>query len=334
MMNITAKAVRPTSPAPASALPLALAGLVGALLAMLGGTGAWGEGLNLPQSAKATFENDKAPARYNLPIGPYAEGVLPTERYEGRVTTQSWRLPDGTLTPLQLIAPLRAQLRESGYTIRLDCAASTCGGFDFRFAIPVVDAPDMEVSLSDFHFLSASREGSAVTVLTSRTRVSSFLQIVRVSAQGSEALSLSASGKTPVSQAPPPQLGTDSLPLAQSLTSRGYVVLSDLEFKTGSSALGDKTFASLTALADYLRAHPDHRVVLVGHTDSVGKLESNIALSRKRAASVVARLRDRHDIPKARISAQGVGYLSPLTTNSTEAGREQNRRVEAILLSP
>ncbi len=74
------------------------------------------------------------------------------------------------------------------------------------------------------------------------------------------------------------------------------------------------------------------RIMLVGHTDSVGGLDPNIALSRDRAASVRQRLIDAYGVAPNRLEAQGMGYLAPIASNLTAQGRETNRRVEAVLL--
>ncbi len=92
-------------------------------------------------------------------------------------------------------------------------------------------------------------------------------------------------------------------------------------------------FDSLRQLSDYLKERPDARIALVGHTDAVGALDSNIALSRRRAASVVRRLVDKYGVPRTQITADGVGYLAPRASNQTDAGRALNRRVEVILTS-
>jgi OOP family OmpA-OmpF porin len=72
-------------------------------------------------------------------------------------------------------------------------------------------------------------------------------------------------------------------------------------------------------------------VALVGHTDAEGGLAANIDLSRRRAAAVRDRLVAQHGIAAERLSAEGVGWLAPRATNATEAGREANRRVEAVV---
>ena len=75
------------------------------------------------------------------------------------------------------------------------------------------------------------------------------------------------------------------------------------------------------------------RIALVGHTDNIGGLDGNIALSVSRAQAVRERLITQYAISPDRLEARGMGYLSPHTTNTTEAGREANRRVEAVVLA-
>ena len=120
---------------------------------------------------------------------------------------------------------------------------------------------------------------------------------------------------------------------AQALEATGAVALDDLAFEPGSSRLGPGDFASLAELADFLRASPERRVVLVGHTDASGSLAANTALSRARATAVRDRLIADFAVPAGQVSAEGAGYLAPRDTNLTEEGRARNRRVEVILTS-
>ena len=98
--------------------------------------------------------------------------------------------------------------------------------------------------------------------------------------------------------------------------------------------MGTGPFKSLSALADFLRTTPSASIILVGHSDAVGELSKNIELSKNRAQAVVDRLIKDYGIDQTRISAQGIGFLSPKTNNSTEKSRKKNRRVEAILIMP
>ncbi len=74
-------------------------------------------------------------------------------------------------------------------------------------------------------------------------------------------------------------------------------------------------------------------MALVGHTDFAGALDSNIALSKKRAASVADRLVQSYGVNRTQLDPEGVGYLAPRATNQTDAGRTQNRRVEVMITS-
>lgn len=69
---------------------------------------------------------------------------------------------------------------------------------------------------------------------------------------------------------------------------------------------------------------------VVGHTDNVGTLESNMKLSQDRAAAVVNALTGSYGISSARLKACGDGPTAPVTSNDAEAGRALNRRVELV----
>jgi OOP family OmpA-OmpF porin len=72
-------------------------------------------------------------------------------------------------------------------------------------------------------------------------------------------------------------------------------------------------------------------VMIVGHTDNVGKREFNINLSAKRAAAVKAYMAERGVDPE-RILTRGEGPDSPIADNKTRGGRAQNRRIEFTII--
>ena len=287
--------------------------------------------LTLPPSARLTAERDTAPDIYAAPVSVFKDNEVQTLRIEGDVKRSAWRIEIAGATPLQILRPLRRELEAEGYTILLDCDASSCGGFDFRFAIETLPAPNMYVDIRSYQFITAlkgttSAPENVVTILTSTETSSAYVQIIQADAP------LSDRGASTPRQAAVASGAPDANGLAQGLLDRGHVVLSALEFDSGTSSLGNKTFAALENLAAFLKAQPEVQVVLVGHTDSVGLLEPNIALSRSRAESVRQRLINQYGVPEDRIDAHGMGYLAPIATNLTAQGREANRRVEAVLL--
>lgn len=277
--------------------------------------------LTLPDSARQVSERISPLDSYDMPIGPFADGSVPVRPVEGRVERITWRLQAGSSTTLQLLVPLRDHLLAQGYDIVFECEARSCGGFDFRFAIEVVPTPDMNVSINDYRFLSATRGEEVLTLLVSRSPPDGYLQMIRV---------------TPQDVKPPPLVVEETVRgaggLLSDLTRDGHVILDDLSFESGAVALGEGPFASLALLAAYLADNPGARLALVGHTDDTGDLQANIDVSTRRAQAVRTRLIERHGVAPDRVQAQGVGYLAPLTSNVTPEGRELNRRVEAVLL--
>lgn len=113
-------------------------------------------------------------------------------------------------------------------------------------------------------------------------------------------------------------------------TKRGMVMtLSDVLFDTGAATLKPGADLALNRLADFMRQNPDIRIMIEGHTDSRGAAEYNQELSMRRARSVADALAGR-GVTGERVEAIGRGEDYPVASNDTNAGRQQNRRVEVI----
>lgn len=114
-------------------------------------------------------------------------------------------------------------------------------------------------------------------------------------------------------------------------TERGLMLtLGDVLFETGKADLKPGAVLDLDQLARFLGNYPERSAVIEGHTDSTGSEDFNLALSQRRAESVRAYL-VRQGVEPARITATGMGEGAPVASNSTDAGRQQNRRVEVII---
>ncbi|MEJ6405052.1 OmpA family protein [Yoonia sp. 2307UL14-13] len=289
--------------------------------------------LNFPSNASLQREVTGDLDSYALPIGIWDKGVMPTEVVEGQMTRQAWRIGAQSLTTLQMLRPLREQLRNDRFRVIFECQTEACGGFDFRFGTKTLPPPEMQINLGDFRFLAARRivEGGTeyVSLFVSKTAQAGFVQVTRVGPPEEDAAPL----VTTTAPALRGGVTTDASGLVQKLEAVGHAVLDDLQFETGSSQLGEGPFASLDALADHLAATPDLTVALVGHTDASGSLDANIALSKRRAATVLERLVSEYGITRTRLAAEGMGYLAPIDSNATDEGRDANRRVEVIVTS-
>lgn len=113
-------------------------------------------------------------------------------------------------------------------------------------------------------------------------------------------------------------------------TDRGLVLtLGDVLFDTGRATLKPGADREMDRLAQALKDNSNTRVIIEGHTDSVGSDDYNMALSERRADAVADALRTR-GVPSDRYEVKGLGKSFPVASNDTQAGRQQNRRVEIV----
>jgi len=115
-------------------------------------------------------------------------------------------------------------------------------------------------------------------------------------------------------------------------TERGLVyTLGDVLFEFNEAELKPAAMQKLYPLVTLLRENPKRDILIEGHTDSVGSDPYNIELSQRRATAVRNFLVE-NGIAPDRINAHGYGKAYPVSTNTSAAGREQNRRVEVVVL--
>ena len=117
--------------------------------------------------------------------------------------------------------------------------------------------------------------------------------------------------------------------IASGLRTEGAVALYGLLFETDQAVLRAESGTQLDEMAAFLKREKA-RVFIVGHTDTLGALDYNLSLSDRRARAVQAALQSR-GVPAAQMAARGIGPLSPVATNTSDAGRAKNRRVELVL---
>jgi len=101
-------------------------------------------------------------------------------------------------------------------------------------------------------------------------------------------------------------------------------------FRTASSVVDPGFRPALRTVSESLRRHPASTVRVVGHTDNVGSAAYNNQLSAERAMAVAREL-VASGTAASRITVSGRGFNEPITSNSSAAGRAQNRRVEIVI---
>ena len=115
-------------------------------------------------------------------------------------------------------------------------------------------------------------------------------------------------------------------------TAQGLVVtLEDVLFEVNGADLQPGAQPQLLRLVEFLKLNPDRKVLIEGYTDSIGSSEYNLQLSLLRAESAQSFLVG-NGLPADRITAIGYGETRPEAPNDSATGRQQNRRVEVVIL--
>ncbi|MBW2569277.1 MAG: OmpA family protein [Deltaproteobacteria bacterium] len=118
--------------------------------------------------------------------------------------------------------------------------------------------------------------------------------------------------------------------LDENITANGHIAIYDILFDTGKSKIKSGSSVALRAVAEYLKAHASKKFLIVGHSDNVGNFDTNIKLSKERAKAVMSELITKYNVKPEQLNAYGDGSTAPVASNSTDAGRTKNRRVEVV----
>jgi outer membrane protein OmpA-like peptidoglycan-associated protein len=105
----------------------------------------------------------------------------------------------------------------------------------------------------------------------------------------------------------------------------------NLEFQTGKSVILESSYAALDNLAALMTKKPEFRLLIVGHTDNVGRYNSNLSLSQNRALAVKKYIASK-GIKESRMDTKWYGDTKPIGDNNTPEGRKKNRRVELTVI--
>lgn len=271
--------------------------------------------------AKTLIEADRDYDEKALFSGAFQKLYEPGETLdkEGRIAERVFEIP-ATRSTLEVYRAYDKSLREQGLEPQFECKNKECGGsigyiLNKRGLRNSGNWNDQRYGL-----YAAPDQGVFVGLYVSKKRVSAperrtvwvGLEIVATDAEQDELETLSADE------------------IAKAIAESGAAAIYGLEFETDSAKLLPGSRPVLTEMAKYLKAHPKAEILLVGHTDTVGALDYNMDLSKRRAGAVRAALAQDFGVAAGRLAAHGVGYLAPKASNAEEAGRARNRRVEMV----
>jgi OOP family OmpA-OmpF porin len=110
-----------------------------------------------------------------------------------------------------------------------------------------------------------------------------------------------------------------------------YCTLLDIQFEVDKDDIQREEKEKFAVIGTFMTKYPETTAVIEGHTDNVGSDEHNIQLSKARAQSVVDYLVDKLKINRSRLTAVGYSSTRPLGDNTTDEGKRQNRRINAVV---
>jgi len=125
-------------------------------------------------------------------------------------------------------------------------------------------------------------------------------------------------------------ISIDADSLKQQIDADGKALIYGIYFDTGKAVVKPESKPTLDAIAQLLSKNKELLLYVVGHTDDTGSGAANVALSLQRATAVVNELTTTYKIPASRLQAQGVGPYAPAGNNTSDAGKQKNRRVELV----
>lgn len=122
----------------------------------------------------------------------------------------------------------------------------------------------------------------------------------------------------------------DAAAFSNDINATGHAAVYGINFDTGKATIKPDSAQAIEEIAKLLKADPNLKIHVVGHTDNTGGVDSNIKLSQGRAEAVLQALVRDHGIAPARLRSYGCGQFAPVASNDSEEGWAKNRRVELV----
>ncbi len=277
-----------------------------------------------------------------LPVSPVLKGdgngaLDKTLALEGKRTRLLYIAPRDR-SALEVMRNYESALTEAGAKTLFSCAREKCGE-DFNSVGRAVYFQNsrnqiMDRQLNEYAFSMNIEDPRMLTAVLERPSGSVYFFIFTAhqdNASENEANNRVAT-YVEVVEVKAMQFGmvkVDANAMKKALGREGKIALHGIYFDTNSADIKPDSQPQLDEMVKLLQAHSSLKVYIVGHTDNQGTLEYNLDLSHNRAAAVVKAL-NVQGIAANRMIARGVANLAPIASNTDDAGRTKNRRVELV----
>jgi len=257
----------------------------------------------------------------------------PVKTLEGKVTTIIYETNTNTESVVKVFKNYTHALKRAGFKQIFTCNNTACGrDFYMQLIVPThrkaqflrIDPWNTNARFANYRYWSGSfKKGDKQVYASLLVKMKSSSQYpVEIALDIIEAKSMKLD-----------LVAIDVNSLTSSINSTGKAVLKGIYFDHDKAIVKPESKPSMEVIAKYLGGNSNVRVYIVGHTDNFGSDQHNNGLSKRRASAVAEYLVNKYKIDKNKLEAHGVGALAPVTTNSTEEGKAENRRVEIVLKS-
>ncbi|WOI53598.1 OmpA family protein [Parvularcula sp. LCG005] len=244
-------------------------------------------------------------------------GTANSFRYEGPTERSA----------LDVVRSYQSALEDQGFSTLFYCRAEDCGSAPAFWAAAAGDVPGIPSQWSSNTYALMHKE---------RAEGDIWISIFAIETKATPTRPMMPYAAIRIVEEDLPLAlrfgGLSAVQISEQLDLEGRVPLYDIDFAVSSDVMAPTSARQVREIADYLKATPTVRLMVVGHTDTSGSMRQNQILSERRARSVVQALIQKHGISPDRLVAEGVGPAAPVASNATAAGREKNRRVELVTI--
>lgn len=235
---------------------------------------------------------------------------------EGATTRIVYHVP-GDFSALEVFRNFEARVQDAGYDIIISGGPNVFDNYTFRYKHPVEKLQGISIS-DKLWYLSAKKDAG---------NGSTYLSVLLSPHSGGAGQRVRVIGVTTKAME---HRMIDAEKMHASLDESGKVALYGIYFETDSAEILAESRETMEQIARLLTNDPQLQIIVVGHTDNQGSWDYNMDLSKRRAASVANSLTSDYGISANRLRSAGVGFLAPAASNSSEEGRQLNRRVELV----
>lgn len=254
---------------------------------------------------------------YTIPAAPTAADKSPLN-LTGDLWRYTYTIQD--VSTLKVYENYKQALTKAGFTVLSQCELDECGGDK--------QAPDLGEKISPNNSVYNYYHKAYYVVAKKAADNGDIYAAFFIGAYESEVgvQQLIMQTKAMVTNL----IKVDADSLKSQIDADGKALIYGIYFDTGKAAVKPESKPTLDVIAQLLTKNKDLQLYVVGHTDDTGAGAANLELSRQRAAAVVTELVNVYKIPAARLQAQGVGPYAPAGNNTSESGKQKNRRVELV----